>query len=203
MPRLRSDLLPALLACGGRRLGTFSLRWKRRGGAVRRHGGEGLSRRGRARLGDPRPRRGRLARRRARLPCRHAPRGDRILANGGRVLGVTALGRQSPRRRRAPMRRSIRSTGRTASAAATSAGVRSERLSHDAAGRPRPRRRRRARPRPYPHAGGARRARRQPVAIAGTSMGAIFAAPMRPACRGAKSMPPRSRRWPTAAVRAS
>ena len=52
--------------------------------------------------------------------------GGRILANGGRVLNVSALGKtRRARRRRAPMRRSTASAGRTASAAATSAGARS------------------------------------------------------------------------------
>ena len=51
--------------------------------------------------------------------------GGRIVANGGRVLNVTrARQHVSARRRRAPIRRSIASAGRKASAAATSAGRR-------------------------------------------------------------------------------
>ena len=48
-----------------------------------------------------------------------------LVANGGRVLNVTARGRRSPRRRRAPMPASRRSTGRTDSAGGTSARERS------------------------------------------------------------------------------
>ena len=48
----------------------------------------------------------------------------RILANGGRVLNVCGLGRNVREARSAPMRRSTRSTGRKAFAAATSAGGR-------------------------------------------------------------------------------
>ena len=51
--------------------------------------------------------------------------GARILADGGRVLGVTARGNSIDEARGMPMRRWTRSTGRRASAAATSAGGRS------------------------------------------------------------------------------
>ena len=51
--------------------------------------------------------------------------GGQIVANGGRVLNVCgARQERGARRRRAPMRRSTGSTGRRASAAATSAGRR-------------------------------------------------------------------------------
>ena len=51
--------------------------------------------------------------------------GGKILANGGRVLNVSALGEdRAARRRRAPIARSTRSDGPAASAAATSAGRR-------------------------------------------------------------------------------
>ena len=48
--------------------------------------------------------------------------GENLVANGGRVLNVTALGRLSPRRSREPTRRSTASTGPRASAGGTSAG---------------------------------------------------------------------------------
>jgi hypothetical protein len=60
---------------------------------------------------------------RAHLPCRHQGRWrQRILANGGRVLNVTARGQTVTRRRRLPTPRSMRLTGHKGSAAATSAG---------------------------------------------------------------------------------
>ena len=67
----------------------------------------------------------------------HAGTADRdgaVVATGGRVLACTGRGATWPRRISAPMRWSTRSTGRRASAAATSAGARCEPMTK---GRPR------------------------------------------------------------------
>ena len=90
--RLKSDLLPALLACADGGLKHFDLRWSSDDGAHRGHGGQGLSR-------TPTRRAARSAastrrpRSRASRSSTPAPRrdGSRILANGGRVLNVTAM----------------------------------------------------------------------------------------------------------------
>ena len=122
MMRLDSDLLELLCATVDGRLAEVHAALERRRGADRGDGGERLSRRlcqGR------RDRRDRAA---EALPgvkvfqAGTARRDGTLVANGGRVLNVTrARRRPSPRRGRAPTRRSPSSTGRTASAAATSA----------------------------------------------------------------------------------
>ena len=92
-----------------------------RRGADRRHGGEGLSRRLRERLGDPRHRRGRGAGRRARssTPARDATAAGSSPTAAGCSTSPRP-GAPSRRRRPAPTRRSRVSTGRRGSAAATS-----------------------------------------------------------------------------------
>ena len=124
MLRLKSDLLPALLAVAEGRLSGVALDWHddaalcvvmvtRGYPGVYAKGSEikGLD----AASADP------------NVQVFHAGtkrEGRRILADGGRVLGVTARGATFARRRPAPMRRSTRSIGLAASIAATSAGVR-------------------------------------------------------------------------------
>ena len=93
LPRLKSDLVIALLAACDGVLDSDLPAMVGRGSAHRRHGGEGLSRRGREGIGDQGHRQGGSDGRRHRLPCRHEAGRRRILANGGRVLNVTALGR--------------------------------------------------------------------------------------------------------------
>ena len=132
MLRLMSDLVPALIASRDGQLKNFDLRWYpdaaltvvmaakgypgeyQRGSVI-----EGLDAAGEI----------------EGVEIFHAGTkadGGKILANGGRVLNVSALGRTvCVRRRRAPTRRSTASAGRRASAAATSAG---RRLSASGAG---------------------------------------------------------------------
>ena len=93
MPRLKADLLTALLAARDGVLDAIDLRWQRRGGADRGDGVEWLSRRIRkkarksAGLDDA-----------AKLPgvqifhAGTARRDGKIVAAGGRVLDVTATG---------------------------------------------------------------------------------------------------------------
>ncbi len=125
MLRLMSDIVPALLgACADGQLGAFRSALVRRSRADRRDGGEGLSRRVREGHGD-----------RTVSTTRRKVEGVEIFH-----AGTKARRRQDPRqwraraqrvrvgqeRRRgaapAPMRPSIASTGRKASAAAISAG---------------------------------------------------------------------------------
>ena len=93
MMRLKSDIVPALIACADGGLRHFDLRWSRRDGADGDHGHQGLSRR----LPKGSEIRGLDAA--AKVPgvqIFHAGTkrdGDRILANGGRVLNVTAMAR--------------------------------------------------------------------------------------------------------------
>ena len=93
MLRMMSDIVPALIACADGQLKNFSLRWFDDVGADGDHGDQGLSRRLRQGLGDRRARRGRQGRGRRDLPCRHVAKDGQVLANGGRVLNVSALGR--------------------------------------------------------------------------------------------------------------
>ena len=115
MMRLKSDIVPALIACADGGLTHFDLRWSRRGGADRGDGDQGLSRRLPKRQRDPRPRR---ARRKVEgVQIFHAGTkrdGKRILANGGRVLNVTAHGadRRGGPRARLSRRRPDRLAGR-------------------------------------------------------------------------------------------
>ena len=121
MMRLMSDPLPALIAArdGVLRSGRSAL--ARRDRALRRMAAHGY---------PDEPQRGSeirglealAATQGQDLPRRHAPRPrGRLIADGGRVLGVTALGGEHRRRASAPTPRSTASTGRKASAAATSA----------------------------------------------------------------------------------
>ena len=94
MLRLMSDLVPALLAAVDGVLDTnFDLRWYPRRGAHRGDGRQGLSgrlREGLARsTGWTRPRPSRASR--SSTPARR--RGRQVVANGGRVLNVSALGK--------------------------------------------------------------------------------------------------------------
>ena len=126
MMRLEGDLRALLLACaeGSARRDCRAADVLRRRRADRGDGGERLSRHAREGRRDRRHRRGRGGGREG-LPRRHrARRTARLVANGGRVLDVTARG--ATRRRGAGGRlspRSTRSTSRPASAAATSAGA--------------------------------------------------------------------------------
>ena len=90
--RLKSDLLPALIAARDGVLEGGRSALARRDGAVRRDGGAGLSRRPAARhaksAASPPPR----ATRRKDFHAGTRRQGGRLLADGGRVLGVTALG---------------------------------------------------------------------------------------------------------------
>ena len=76
MLRLKSDLLPALLATAEGRLGRHRASLARRACALRGDGGEGLSRRLRQRIGDQRARRGCRRSERADFPCRHETGGS-------------------------------------------------------------------------------------------------------------------------------
>ena len=91
MPRLKSDLLTALLAARDGKLATAGM--ARRGGADRGDGVQGLSRRLRERPCHYRAGRSRADARHHHLPCRHRKAGQRHLAVGGRVLDVTAMGK--------------------------------------------------------------------------------------------------------------
>ena len=92
MMRLKSDIVPALIACADGGLKTFRPALVERHGADRGHGGQGLSRMptrraARSAASTPRPR---------SRACRFSmpapkPDGKRVLANGGRVLNVTAM----------------------------------------------------------------------------------------------------------------
>ena len=125
MLRLKSDLLPALLAVAEGRLDGVALDWHDDAAlsvvmAAKGYPGayakgteiKGLDAAGaRPGCGD--------------LPCRHQRDGDRAPRRWRPRARRHRAGREhSPRRRPAPMRRSTRSTGRAASAAATSAGAR-------------------------------------------------------------------------------
>ena len=100
MPRLKSDLVAALLAACDGVLEKLRRALVGRGGADRGDGRAGLSRRCRARLRDPRHRRGRGARGRARLPRRHAAR---MAAASSPRAGACSASRR--RARRSPRRR--------------------------------------------------------------------------------------------------
>ena len=125
MMRLKSDLLPALLAVAEGRLGGLDARLARRSRAVRGHGGEGLSRRLRQGHRDQGPRCGRRA-----IPtCRSSmPAPGATAPASSPMAGACSASRRraatSARRRPRLTRRSTRSTGLAASAAATSAGAR-------------------------------------------------------------------------------
>ena len=122
MMRLKSDLLPALIAARDGILQPGRSALVRRGGAVRRDGGQGLSRRPPARQRDPRPRSGGERPGDQDLPRRH--RGARASASSPMAAASSASPRAaptSPRRATAPTAPSTGSTGPTASAAAISA----------------------------------------------------------------------------------
>ncbi len=94
MLRLKSDLLPALIAAADGRLGGIELEWFDRACAVRGDGRPGLSRTPMPRA--PRSTASRDAASDPGVEIFHAGTkrdGARILADGGRVLGVTARGR--------------------------------------------------------------------------------------------------------------
>ena len=126
MLRLKSDLLPALLATADGVLENFDLRWHDDAAltvVMAANGYPGDYAKG---TRDPRPRCGSAPSRawRSSMPAR-AREGAPLLATGGRVLNVTARGKTVQRGAAARLcGRSPRSTGRAASAAATSAGGR-------------------------------------------------------------------------------
>ena len=125
MLRLMSDLLPALLACRDGVLKNFDLRWYPDAAltvVMAARGYPGSYAKGSAIDGLD------VAGAVEGVEIFHAGTtgdGGKILASGGRVLNVSALGRRSARRPAARMRRWTRSIGRMAFAAATSAGRRS------------------------------------------------------------------------------
>ena len=157
MLRLKSDLVPALLAGARRPAQILRPALVRRRRADGGHGRERLSRRlykgtvieGLDKAGEGR----------GRQMFMPAPAdGGRILANGGRVLNVSAIGATVREARRTRLRGRRASTGPTASAAAISAGAP---WSANARGADeelcaRARRRRGARARPYRGDRGAR-----------------------------------------------
>ena len=127
MLRLMSDLVPALLASRDGMLKSFDLRWYPRRRADRGDGGARLSRRlcreARSSKGSD------DAAAVEGVEIFHAgtkAEGGRIVANGGRVLNVSALGKTVRRSARARLRGRVpHSTGPKASAATISAGARS------------------------------------------------------------------------------
>ena len=92
MLRMMSDLVPALIAARDGQLQEFRPALARQRRARGRDGDQRLSGQLWQRLGDRRTRRRGRAARRGDLPRRHEADGDRITANGGRVLGVSATG---------------------------------------------------------------------------------------------------------------
>ena len=92
--RLMSDLLPALVASRDGLLGSIRSALAAQGFLDRGDGGQRLSRQLCQGQRDPRPRTAQGHGGRHRLSCRHQAKPDdgRLLADGGRVLGVTALG---------------------------------------------------------------------------------------------------------------
>jgi len=89
-----SDLLPALIAVRDGTLATFDLRWRDDTAVGGGDGGEGLSRQARDRYRHP-PARGRdQGGRRHRVPpATKRSESGAVTASGGRVLGVSALGK--------------------------------------------------------------------------------------------------------------
>ena len=125
MLRLMSDLLPALIASRDGQLKNFDLRWYPDAAltvVMAAKGYPGDYERGSVIEGLDE------AARVEGVEIFHAgtqAKDGKIVANGGRVLNVSAHGEdRDARRRRAPTRRSTRSDGPAASAAATSAGRR-------------------------------------------------------------------------------
>ena len=112
MLRLMSDLVPALLACCDGMLKNFDLRWYPDAAltvVMAAKGYPGPTTKGSVIEGLD------AAAEVEGVEIFHAGTkadGGRILANGGRVLNVSALGKTVARRRRAPTRRSIASAGR-------------------------------------------------------------------------------------------
>ena len=126
MLRLKDDLLTILNAAVDGVLDQISVRWRDGAGAHRRDGDRGLSRR----LSSADRKSGASTR---RPPCPTSKsftpeRAARAAGFSPTAAGCSTSPRseaRSPRRRRAPTRPSTASTGRRASAAATSAGARS------------------------------------------------------------------------------
>ena len=104
MMRLKSDLATALLAARDKQLASSRSALARRGGADRGDGGEGLSRRIRTRASEIRGLE--EAAKVEGVQIFHAGterRDGKLIATGGRVLNVTALGQdRGARRRRVP-----------------------------------------------------------------------------------------------------
>ena len=94
MMRLKSDLLPALIAARDGILRQVDLRWHADAALCVVMAAKGYPDDPRARQRNPRPRPGRRRSRGQDFPRRPRRRdGERIVADGGRVLGVTAQGR--------------------------------------------------------------------------------------------------------------
>ena len=91
--RLMSDFLPALIAASEGVLASFAPALVRQGRAHGGDGGQGLSGRLSEGHGNPRTGKGRSAARRDGVHAGTKGEDGRILANGGRVLNVTATGK--------------------------------------------------------------------------------------------------------------
>ncbi len=126
MLRLMSDLVPALMAARDGQLKNFDLRWYPDAALTVVMAAKGYPGNYAKGSVDRRPRRGRASRRRGNLSCRHQGRGN-THSRQWRARAECLRTRQDRARSAdsAPMRRSIKSNGRTVSAAATSAGARS------------------------------------------------------------------------------
>ena len=125
MLRLKSDLLPALVATADGVLKTFDLRWHDDAALTVVMAAKGYP--GDYAKGTPIGglEAARAVRGRGDVPRRHRARRRQLVAIGGRVLNVTARGRTRRRGAAARLRGGRpRSTGPAASAAATSAGGR-------------------------------------------------------------------------------
>ena len=107
MMRLKSDLLPALVATADGVLKTFDLRWHDEAALTVVMAAKGYPGDYAKGTRDPRPRRGSAPSRASRssMPAR-ARDGDALVATGGRVLNVTARGKTVAEAQRAPTRRS-------------------------------------------------------------------------------------------------
>ena len=147
MLRLKSDLLPALIATADGVLKTFDLRWHDDAALTVVMAAKGYPGDYAKGSRDQRPRCGARRRGRGDLPRRHGARGrPPARRRRPRAQRHGARARPSPRRSSAPIGPSPRSTGRAASAAPTSAGARCarEKKGMSAIARPVPRLRRAA-----------------------------------------------------------
>ena len=126
MMRLKSDLLPALIAARDGLLKNFDLRWYDDAALTVVMAAKGYPGQLRKRHADRRARRGRASRRRGDFSCRHDSRRRHASSpRAGACSTSRARGKTVARGAAARLRRpSTASTGPTAFAAATSAGAR-------------------------------------------------------------------------------